>query len=67
MRKTVSISSLPRAAAVGVMAQLDLCFERSDASADSGTHGWSVVLNPGCGEAIDSATAKSDGLSLDGS
>ena len=47
---------------------LDLCFSRD--SEASNTHiyvndGWKMVLSPDCGDGVDSATAKSDGLSLD--
>ncbi len=49
---------------------LDLCFSRHGEESNTNINrhdGWRMDVNPGCGDAIDSATAKADGLSLDGS
>ena len=49
---------------------LDLCFSRHGEASNNHVNrhdGWRMDVTPGCGDGIDSATAVSDGLSLDGS
>lgn len=59
-----------RAFSLAETRSLDLCFSRHGEESNTNINrhdGWRMDVNPGCDDAIDSATAKADGLSLDGS